>query len=481
MGIRQVFLILFALQLVSTGLFHTLDPDMWWHLRTGELIWSEGIPSHDRFSFTVQGAEWITHEWLTDGLMWALYAVGGLPLTAVAFACISGFAFWLVYRASEGQPYLASFPTTLAICAAAPSFGVRPQVLNMLFMAAFIYVVERVRAGTLDSRRLWLLPLATVAWVNFHSGYLLGIALLCTYAAGFAFDVWLGRGAGDLGLARRLSLVAAACLAVALFNPNGWHIWLFPLNTLGSDLIQENIMEWSSPNFHDSLYWAFAAMLGVGVVSFVISPKAPPAADVLLFLGTAAAGLVSRRHIALFAVASVPIVARALSARLRPTAAWEILGEVRDGPISGTKARLNWMILLVGVLSTVAWRTSTLAQNEASIAKAFPVAAVDYLEQSGLAQRRAYNTYGWGGYLLWRHIPVFVDGRAEVYGEFLSEYLKTFRLQADWRQPLERFEVDYVLIEKDNNLGTLLEASGEWRMDYGDEVARVYVRRNAKP
>jgi len=73
-------------------------------------------------------------------------------------------------------------------------------------------------------------------------------------------------------------------------------------------------------------------------------------------------------------------------------------------------------------------------------------------------------------------VPVFIDGRADVYGDFMGEYLKTFRLTKDWREPLERFQVDYVLIEGDSTIGTVLEASGGWRVDYSDDVARVFVR-----
>jgi hypothetical protein len=479
LSIRQVFLVLFGVQLACLGIFHTTDPDMWWHLRTGELIWNSGIPRHDPFSFTKLGGEWITHEWLSEALMWAFYSAGGLKLLSVGFASLSGLAFWLVYRASEGQPYLAALPAVLGAFAAAPSFGARPQVLNMLFMAAFVYVVERVRRGTLQRGALWLLPLATIAWVNFHSGYLLGVVLLSTYAVGITGDALLARGKDgsiDLDLPRRLALAAAGCLAAALLNPNGWHIWLYPFDTLGSDLMQQNIVEWSSPDFHLSMYWPFAAMLGLGVLSFAISARRPPLTDLLLFLGTAAAALMSRRHIALFAIATIPVVARALAEWLRGSPAYSILAEPRAEEVGPAKARLNWVILIVGVLATLSFRVSTLKTNDEAIAAKFPVAAVDYVQKGALAGARGFNSYPWGGYLVWRGVKVFIDGRADVYGDFLGEYLQTIKLTDKWRDQLERFEVDYVLIEPHSNLGTLLLASGLWRVDYSDDVARIYVR-----
>ena len=109
------------------------------------------------------------------------------------------------------------------------------------------------------------------------------------------------------------------------------------------------------------------------------------------------------------------------------------------------------------------------------------MAAVSFLEREGLAARRGYNSFIWGGYLIWRGVPVFVDGRNEVYGDdFLSYYLKTFRLTAEWRQPLDEFNITYVLVERSNPLATLLAASGQWRETYADDVARVFTRSDGR-
>jgi hypothetical protein len=43
-----------------------IDPDIWWHLRNAEfLIQHHQLPRFDMYSFTVAGAPWINHEWLS--------------------------------------------------------------------------------------------------------------------------------------------------------------------------------------------------------------------------------------------------------------------------------------------------------------------------------------------------------------------------------------------------------------------------------
>lgn len=479
--IQRVFAVLLVVQLVNIGMRGTTDPDMWWHLRTGEFICQHGIPRHDIFSFTVSDHEWITHEWLSEVIMWTVYSIGGFPALSIAFAVLSALSLWLVYRCSEGRPYMAGLIALLAALAAAPCFGVRPQMFSLVMVAAFVYVIEGLRDRRLSPRSLFLLPALTVLWVNLHGGYLLGVVVLLTYAAGDSLQRLSTRPDARLlswAEVRLLAIVAIACLAVAVVNPNGWAIWTYPFGTLGSAAMQQNIAEWRSPDFHAYAYWPFAILMSIGIIGWATTTQRPQWADLFLFLGTAAAGLRSSRHIALFAVVAMPIVARSMAAIARGTRAeWLLVGDSRRTSPSPRAIRLNRAILAVGVLMMGIWDAQRLASNEATIAKVFPVAAVSFLEREGLASQHGWNPYVWGGYLIWRRIPVFVDGRADVYGDqFLSRYFKTLRIADDWREPLDAFGVAYVLVERASPLGALLTSSGEWREVYDDEVARIFRR-----
>jgi hypothetical protein len=74
-------------------------------------------------------------------------------------------------------------------------------------------------------------------------------------------------------------------------------------------------------------------------------------------------------------------------------------------------------------------------------------------------------------------LPVFVDGRADVYGDdFLFYYLKSFAVMEDWRRPLDDFNVEYVLMEKGSALSSLLAISEFWEEAYVDDVAQIFVR-----
>jgi len=63
------------------------DPDFWFHLKTGQYILQKRvIPKTDLFSFTNFGRPWVTHEWLSEAIFYAVYSRLGL------YALI--FLFW---------------------------------------------------------------------------------------------------------------------------------------------------------------------------------------------------------------------------------------------------------------------------------------------------------------------------------------------------------------------------------------------------
>lgn len=480
---RSLFVLLYAIALFVIAVRPTLDPDMWWHLRTGDYIWQHGIPRQDVFSYTVTDHVWVTHEWLSQALMWLLYEAGGFPALIVVFALVVAASFWLVYASSAGRPFLAAFTGLLAAFAAAPTWGARPQMFNIFFLSLFVYVVEGARQGRFSTRAFWWFPVLTAVWANLHSGYLAGVLLLAGYAAGGAVENvlsrWLPAGSQAQEHSRpvgALALAAFGSLLAAALNPNGFELWVYPFETLSSPAMQQFIQEWHPPELRLYIFWPFMGLLLLGVLAWIYGGR-PELTDVLLFMGTGAAGLISARNIPLFAVVAAPIVSRALwHIRLQ----WQERGPRRRKRIRSDRPALlalNFLLFVIVALAGALWVGQTIASNEKAVAARYPVDAVNFLEREGLKEARGFNEYGWGGYLIWRGFPVFVDGRADVYGDdFLFFYQKAAQVQPDWREPLERYNVDYVLVGRRARLATMLAEVDEWREVYDDEMAKVFVR-----
>jgi len=83
--------------------------------------------------------------------------------------------------------------------------------------------------------------------------------------------------------------------------------------------------------------------------------------------------------------------------------------------------------------------------------------------------------------LIWRLAPrptrVFIDGRADVYGDaFIEEFLRAYRANAGWDRTLERYNVGTVLIEPDAPLALQLAQDAAWKKMYEDRIAVIFEK-----
>jgi len=480
--IKRLAFSVFGLALFAIGITETLDPDMWWHLKTGQVILISGIPGVDIFSFSMMGSPWITHEWLSQVFMWFLYSGGGFPLVIIIFALLGVLTFSFVYYSCEGRPYLALLLTLLSYAAAKLVWGARPQILNILFLAFSLWLLTRIRGKKTNWKWLYIFPLSIGVWANFHSGYLMGIVLLAAYLIGDSISLFLsGPKEGSFGKTelKHLAWVIPLCFLFSLINPSGYHLWGYPFETLASPVMQTQINEWQSPDFHDRLFWPFLFTLGLGVASFMLPRRKTTLTDAVLFLGTLSLSLISRRHIPFFAVVAIPILSRNIMSSCRGTSAADFF----EGRFSLKKTpwamqALHWLLTLAGILAVSFWVHLKIEGNDRSVAKTYPVEAVKFLKQKGFDLKKGFNEYTWGGYLIWKDVPVFIDGRADMYGDkFLSNYLDAYRLDADWGKAADKYKIDYVLVESGAPLKSVLRLSHQWKEIYEDKVAVIFFKK----
>lgn len=464
---RRLFTAVFFLALFVIATREISDPDFWWHLRTGQLIVeTHALPRTDPFSFTNAGRPWVTHEWLAEIILYALYALGSFPLLIFVFAFLIALAFALVYARAPGKPYIAALATLLAAFAAAPTFGARPQMFTVLLASIFLRV--------LDQRRdlEWMLPPAMLLWVNLHSGYALGLVIVAVYLFGAALAAIKGQESGH-GV-KRLALIFAMCLGAVLFNPHGATMYVYPFETLTSRAMQAYIQEWFSPDFHQVAFQPFAWLLIGTLAAVAFFGKRVGVRQTILLAGFGYVALRSARNIPFFALVAAPILAEQVWAWLAPRRA-------SASHVTRRGVLINWLLLALVALAS-AMRVGIVLTNQAAVERAhYPVAAVDFLRAQH-ADDAVYNAYAWGGYLIWRLYPqtrVFIDGRADVYGDtFIEEvYLKAYRGGAEWRAPLEQYGVRAVLIEPHAPLAAQLAREGEWQAVYADPQAVIFVRR----
>ncbi len=462
LDLPHFFTIAIFLTMLIAAIQPVTDPDFWWHLPTGNWILSHhGVPRHDLYTFTVSNHRWITHEWLSEVILAALYAVGRLPLVSLVFGAVTAAGFLLVYLAIDRRVnfVIAGLTLALGVAAANPIWGPRIQMMTFALSALTYLWVKRFCEGR--SRALYLLPLVMLVWVNLHGGFVLGYGILGLALLVEAFRSVIRRpGAMALPRLRAMAVVLAASIAVAILNPNGWDIYLYPFQTGGSAEQQRLIVEWFSPNFQMSQMWAFEAMIFLIIAGLALSRRIEPRQLLLLLVGLGLA-LHSVRNLSFFMLVSVPALADyAQQARERLSLSWP-RRVPKTTPL--TFAANVVMIVLVLAIVAVASLPSLLQRVDGKlVARDFPIKAADFLVQHP-PPGHMLNVYGWGGYLIFRlegptpPQPVFIFGDAALDGDqLLRDYDHLQSMGQDQAQLLERYQINWVIFHSNDPIITEL-------------------------
>ncbi len=464
------FTLVLALGCFAMALRTVADPDVWWHLRTGQLILRNHAVFHtDPYSFTRFGQPWINHEWLMDAIMYALYALGDWRALSVTFAAVASAALLVTYFRCKGRTSIAALFTACGAAATMPSLGVRPQVISFFLGSLFLWVLDR----SPDQPKLlfWLIPL-TLLWVNLHAGYAAGIAFVLLFLFGAILNATVGSETWQKATeeSRNLILTLIGCVAVVPINPYGTAMYRYPFTTLHSQTMQSAIQEWASPNFHGTIYLPTLLLVLALFFLLAIRPQKLSPRDVLFLTAGVTGALLSVRHIALFVLIVIPIASRLLESDRQPTV----------GTVSNGWRRLVFNLLLVsGILAFAVARMTEIQSLQArSEFSNYPEKAATFLAEQAPGER-LLNPYDWGGYLIWRlypKCPVFIDGRADVYGDaLLNQDISSYYLRDNWANPLDTWGITTVLLPLQAPLVQGLKARG-WRQIYTDSQA-VILRR----
>jgi len=471
------------------------DPDTWWHIRVGrEILETGSIPRTDEWSIAGAGRPWVSQDWASNVLMAMLHGAGtwGPTLVSFTYGLMAVGSVALLWDAigvrNRGIGWLARSAWLLVgLVLAAPVLGARVQVVDLLLGAATLNILWR----HLSARQTWhlvALPGIALAWVNLHAGFPLLFLLGGAVVVGELAERWLRRSTRTVPLTGSalgwliVSLLASA--AVLLVNPNGGAIYTYPFETLGIGALPSFVGEWQPARL--------TAPAGQLLAVFVVAALLPALTlgrswlrigDGLILVGMTFMAVTAVRFLlvagpigsAIACVALAPFISglpagRSAASLIRRSSRVPAGGR---GLVNGALA----IAIAIGGISLAIGRVSP-TQQERAVADQYPVGAVDWLVEHDVGDR-IFNRYEWGGYVGLRRPdqPIFIDGRADVYGdEVIRAYVETISVNQDPGAYLDAYRVDHVLYPADATLGRWLTESGEWRVAYEDEVASVWVR-----
>jgi len=494
------------------------DFDTWWHLASGRwIVTHRAVQTTDTLSFTVPDHPWINLQWLFDVMLYLLHSIGGADLLVITSAAAFTTAVWMLMRNLRQR--LDEVPASIlclwAVLIAEERFLIRPEMVSFILLQAVLWILMTARRN--EGRTLWLLVPVMLLWVNCHSLFIIGLFCIgCAVGGTLAGQLPLlpsgWRQASSLGpvATRRLFMSAGAAALVTLLNPYFVDGLLFPLNLMSrfdvSNTAFQVIGEFRRPfsgyfptfsiGAFQALFFLSIAVICLAAVAGWRAPKkggpsteAPtPGFDpawLLIFTGLACLSVMARRNMCLFALGATPIVGASL-ALIGSRATRGMRNVYPRVARVAAPVLLATNIGLIGAVATNAyyWKDGTGREFGLGILEVnFPIRAAAFSREAGL-QPKLYNDLTAGGYLTWDAAVeggVFIDGRLEVYDtEFFTKYVSAFSNARAWRQQLDTYEINTVLLfhrwGNRHRMVRFLMVDPAWTLVYHDEVAVIFVR-----
>jgi hypothetical protein len=450
------------------------DPDVWGRLAMGRQLVAAGRIVHEpTFAYTPTWPTWVDHEWLTGLIFYGVHGAFGEPglialkaslglvvLTAVlATAALHG-------RVGVGPLLIAA----LALPTIGYGFAPRAQTITYALVAVCIFLLERHRV---TGRRgsLWCIPPLAALWASCHGGFVVGLGLLAVYVL--------------FARSRDLVVTLIAAVLATLVNPYGPRLWSWI--AYATTMSRAGISEWVRMPFNRSaiFFWILLALTLVGVLLPLRRFAAPPPPEegeekgslrpALVWLAiTAVVSLGTIRHMPFFGIA-----AAAYTPVLLFPAGWQPLGTVTS--------RIDRTIKRATIATLIAM---TVLQIRAAFTSDGPWRFSHQrfqIPDDTVAQARAAGVHGnvalpleWGQYVIWSLYPdanVSFDGRYECYTEEAGALESRFLAGGEgWRDLLDHFPTDHVLLPVTSPVVPLLDRDPDWALRFKGPVSRWYSR-----
>ena len=346
----------------------------------------------------------------------------------------------------------------------APSLLARPHVFALPILTVWTI-------GLLDARAKerapspWLLPLMLV-WANAHASFVMGLALL----GPFALEALVEGRENRAKIFRSWALFGVAALLVALINPQGLQGVLYPFQVMNMTSLPL-ITEWQSVRFDK--FTPFQAVLFEGLFFTLWLGVRMPTIRLLVLLGLLYLALSQVRQQIIFVVLAALLLrdpfALALKARF----------EAKAPETDRLASRAGAIAVAVCIAAAFLLRLALpLDRGDGRITPNSALAAVP----AEVRKQRVLNAYNFGGYLIFKGVPTFIDGRSDMYGDaFVARYKALRSAPVDkLAKDLDAERIGWTMLEPGDPLILSLDKLAGWRRLYEGEHAVVHARSGAR-
>lgn len=452
-------------------------PDMWWHLKYGQVICAtHAAPSTDLYSYTASHHQVVPQEWLSEVTIYAAYRLGGysgLMGWLCFFSAILLIAGYVLCGKYSGNAKIGFVGALVIWFFATAGLAVRGQVIGYLLLIIELLLLHLGRSR--KPRWFLAIPLLMLLWVNCHASFFLGLMVLGVYLLCSFFNFRAGNLVCLSERHHRRMLLWASLLSFAatFLNPGGWQQVLYPIATMRRLPVSlANVGEWQPLLLSEPRGAAlFLVLLGIFIVLIVRRSEVLYLHELLLLSAGTWLALSHKRMAFVFGILAAPVLTRLLAPL------WDRYEPEKD------RIAPNAVLLVLAAIVIVIGFPGR-ATLEKQVSENSPVRAVAYIQSHRLSGNML-NAYTYGGYLIWAlpEHPVFIDGRADLYewAGVMQPFAQWALLETNPNTLLDKYNVSFCLLERGSQIAQVMPLLPNWKQVYSDQQSVIFVRSSPAP
>lgn len=432
-------------------LFSIQEGDYFWHIKAGKYMSENSILKKDVFSWYLYGKYWFSHEWLFEILLYNLSLFFKEHILIYCFT--NTFLLLIILFITNKKGYLKNIPFTmiwLLFFIFIFSVGVisaRPHMISYLFLALSIYLLYDLWYHE-ESKKIYFLPIITLVWANIHGGssnlsYIFTLVFIICGLFKFKFDKIIANRITRKQIFKYL-IVFILCIFCIMLNPHGIKMLFYPYENMADSLMLNTISEWQPSNLNILSHYRYFIFLILILFVIIFSKKKIIFIDFVLFGISLFLGLKSIRFWTYTYIIS----------------SYFIFNYIPDRKYDKYSCVLiNLLAILLLGMSFINYNTMKSNTNKKLVHD--DIISVIKKEKPS----RLFNNYNYGGYLIYKDIDVFIDGRADLYSRYnYKDYYIISDLKGDYEKTIDKYDFDYFLVSSDYPIYYYLKDNSEYKL-----------------
>ena len=194
-GLTVLFFLMLGYFFVTLPII-AYDTDLWYHLSGGRYFFeNHHLADSSYFSFLTPAKSWYNYYWLFQVIVYTVFSAasyyGLVILRCLLFLTTAYFIYRQLFQKDDDARVMGSmfFFAAATIALTPRELLVRPHLFTYLFIALFLYILEKKKG------LYWLLPILGILWSNIHGiEYPVMILIMLAYLAENFWKDWQKKG-----------------------------------------------------------------------------------------------------------------------------------------------------------------------------------------------------------------------------------------------------------------------------------------------